>query len=526
MADPPDNNAYASASLADASLADASLAAAAAAASSATGGAGIEGWPLSSTRPLSAKSWGSFTNLLETATAISQTMPSDAMKAMDDYRIAVERIAQKIVERTADPTEGAFIEETFAYKRLKGVCFVGHVKTDLDSVAGAIGAANLFDGLACRSEDNLNGEITYVLNEVANVEVPPLFDETAGAGLPDENGEKRNVCLVDHNEPKQMVPSLASDMGRIIGCIDHHALSEGFASSKPLLIDIRPWGSMSTIITHLYIRLSSPISKSIARLLMCAILSDTLALRSVTTTDADRFAVAMLAKLGEIESPDTVAKQMFKNKTRWICNLGPYAMVRGDQKDFTVEGWKMGIAVLEVTDTAPVLAIADKLLLELRILKKEKGDRRGKENDVTAQLDFAFLFVVDVVKQCSVLLVCGGREYALASKAFPGCEFRVAKEGMGKAPGTTIALNQTLCDAGSLVSRKAQFVPALSQALASNFTCHRARVTDPSYKQGTSGALLDRVLSNRQAEVRVSLDGQQLERDVRVAESALYDQKW
>ncbi|XRB15370.1 manganese-dependent inorganic pyrophosphatase [Pseudoscourfieldia marina] len=483
------------------------------------------GWPISSTRPLSAKSWGSFTNLLEQATSLSQTMPSDAMQAMAKYRIAVENIANTIVERTADPLEGAFIEESFAYKRLKGACFVGHVKTDLDSVAGAIGAANLFDGLACRSEDNLNGEITYVLNEVANVDVPPLFDTTAGAGVPDENGERRSVCLVDHNEPKQMVPSLAKDMGRIIGCIDHHALAEGFTSSKPLLIDIRPWGSMSTIITHLYIRLSAPISKSIARLLMCAILSDTLALRSVTTTDADRFAVALLAKLGEIESPDTVAKQMFKNKTRWICNLGPYAMVRGDQKDFSVDGWKMGIAVLEVTDTAPVLAIADLLLLELRILKKEKGDRSGRENDVTAQLDFAFLFVVDVVKQCSVLLVCGGREYALASKAFPGCEFRIAKEGMVKAPGTTIELNQTLCNVGGMVSRKAQFVPSLSQPLAAGFTCHRTRVTDPAYKQGASGALLDRVLSNRQAEVRVSSESLQLERDVKVAESALYDQK-
>ena len=282
---------------------------------------------------------------------------------------------------------------------------------------------------------------------------------------------------------------------------------------------------MSTIITHLYIRLSAPISKSIARLLMCAILSDTLALRSVTTTDADRFAVALLAKLGEIESPDTVAKQMFKNKTRWICNLGPYAMVRGDQKDFSVDGWKMGISVLEVTDTAPVLAIADLLLLELRILKKEKGDSSGRENDVTAQLDFAFLFVVDVVKQCSVLLVCGGREYALASKAFPGCEFRIAKEGMVKAPGTTIELNQTLCNVGGMVSRKAQFVPSLSQPLAAGFTCHRTRVTDPAYKQGASGELLDRVLSNRQAEVRVSSESLQLERDVKVAESALYDQK-
>ena len=39
--------------------------------------------------------------------------------------------------------------------------------------------------------------------------------------------------------------------------------------------------------------------------------------------------------------------------------LGAYEMTRGDQKDFTANGWKVGIAVLEVTDTEPVLKVAD-----------------------------------------------------------------------------------------------------------------------------------------------------------------------
>jgi hypothetical protein len=34
-------------------------------------------------------------------------------------------------------------------------------------------------------------------------------------------------------------------------------------------------------------------------------------------------------------------------------------MSRGDQKDFTANGWKVGIAVREVTDTEPVLKVAD-----------------------------------------------------------------------------------------------------------------------------------------------------------------------
>jgi hypothetical protein len=69
-------------------------------------------------------------------------------------------------------------------------------------------------------------------------------------------------------------------------------------------------------------------------------------------------------------------------------------MVRGDQKDYTADGWKFGISVLEVTDMEPVLAVAGQLVLELRTLKVEKGNGVRKD-----ELDFAFVFIVDVAKQ-------------------------------------------------------------------------------------------------------------------------------
>merc|ERR1712061_618663 len=132
---------------------------------------------------------------------------------------------------------------------------------------------------------------------------------------------------------------------------------------------------MSSIVAHLYVRSNARMRPEVARLLMCAILSDTLNLQSVTTTNADRFAVALLAKFGEVEEkPDQIARLMFRAKTAWITSLGPYAMVRGDQKDFKWGEWKAGIAVLEVTDMEPVLALAEDLLVELRFLKKEKGN--------------------------------------------------------------------------------------------------------------------------------------------------------
>ena len=54
-----------------------------------------------------------------------------------------------------------------------------------------------------------------------------------------------------------------------------------------------------------------------------------------------------------------VAARSAQKSPASVPGLGAYEMSRGDQKDFTANGWKVGIAVLEVTDTEPVLKVAD-----------------------------------------------------------------------------------------------------------------------------------------------------------------------
>jgi len=219
--------------------------------------------------------------------------------------------------------------------------------------------------------------------------------------------------------------------------------------------------------------------KHVARILLAAILSDTLNLQSVTATTADQMMVTLLSIVGDVDDVEALAHGMFRAKTEWIVNLGAYEMTRGDQKDFTCCGWKIGIAVLEVTDSAPVLSVADQLLLELRILKIEKGRQVDGAHDRRKELDFSYLFVVDVAQQKSVLLICGGRELALANAAFPGCALRMAKPGL-QAPGEIINADQTLLDVGPIVSRKAQFVPAFFQALSDDFKCHKHPMSELS----------------------------------------------
>lgn len=83
------------------------------------------------------------------------------------------------------------------------------------------------------------------------MEAPPpierMIDEMPGAG----------VCLVDHQQTSQLNPSIPQK--RIIGVIDHHALqSETIITQSPIFMDIRPWGSMSTVSSPCYIDYLSP----------------------------------------------------------------------------------------------------------------------------------------------------------------------------------------------------------------------------------------------------------------------------
>ena len=60
--------------------------------------------------------------------------------------------------------------------------------------------------------------------------------------------EKR-ICIVDHNQFSQTPKCINQE--QIVGIIDHHATqSKTIQTSSPIYFDIRPWGSMSTILAH------------------------------------------------------------------------------------------------------------------------------------------------------------------------------------------------------------------------------------------------------------------------------------
>ena len=159
-------------------------------------------------------------------------------------------------------------------------------------MGGSIGAAALYGGRAALASE-INSETAFAL-EKFGVEKPPTIEEVLKA----EPNVK--ICLVDHQQTTQMNPAIDPD--NVVGVIDHHALqSNTIVTDRPIYIDIRPWGSMSTIIAHTFLTHNQRPPKHVAGMLLCAILSDTLNLQGPTTTEWDRLIVAVLSEIAQVD---------------------------------------------------------------------------------------------------------------------------------------------------------------------------------------------------------------------------------
>lgn len=126
---------------------------------------------------------------------------------------------------------------------IAGAIFCGHLVADLDSIAGAIGAATLYGGIPARASE-INSETQFALDHwgVSLDTIRPV--EEVLVEHPD-----KGVCLVDFQQTTQLNPAIKMD--KIVGVIDHHALqSSTIITNKPIFVDIRPWGSMSSILAY------------------------------------------------------------------------------------------------------------------------------------------------------------------------------------------------------------------------------------------------------------------------------------
>jgi manganese-dependent inorganic pyrophosphatase len=260
---------------------------------------------------------------------------------------------------------------------------IGHTNPDTDSIGSAILLAHLETTLGRITEPRalgpLNAETVFVL-ERFGIEHPPIIDSVGDA----------EVLIVDHTERAQAPADLSPD--RIVGIVDHHKLGDIQTTNPPSVI-IAPLGSCATIITQLYFQEDVEMSDALKGLALSCILSDTVILRSPTTTEDDRMIAHELADDLGIDI-DALGREQFAAKADFGAKL-PEEVLAIDMKAYEMGGKRIAIAQVELADPTSVLHARDTYLDAMRAA----CGRDGYD---------AFVFIVtDIIEEGSHLLVIG-----------------------------------------------------------------------------------------------------------------------
>jgi manganese-dependent inorganic pyrophosphatase len=242
------------------------------------------------------------------------------------------------------------------------------------------------------------------------------------------NFEKRKVILVDHNGFSQSV--LGIEEAKIEEVIDHHNLLN-IGTPDPINFRSMPVGCTCTIIYNMYKENNVDIPKSMAGIMLSAILSDTLLLKSVTTTDYDKTAVLELAKIAGVDYlkyGHEMIKSGFSIKGKNVAEL-----IEEDIKTFKANDKMVGISQIFTMDYEDI--------------KDNMNDfMKHIEDLASGKFDTVIVLITDIVKNGSYVFFDEKSKYILEN-VFNNDDF---KEG------------EYVQD---LLSRKKQLVPFVLELL-------------------------------------------------------------
>jgi len=238
---------------------------------------------------------------------------------------------------------------------------------------------------------------------------------------------KQKIILVDHNELSQAVEGAES--AEIVEIVDHHRLGT-IKTNKPIQFLAKPVGSTCSIIYEQFKNYGIMPGKNIALLLLSGILSDTVMLKSPTTTDYDISFVEELSGIVGLDYKE-YGKEMFY-ATDSLKSRKPSSVVRSDFKEYSEFGKAFGIGQVEVVNLDEIGDMKQDYIQALVEVCKDK------------KLDFAMLLVTDIVSADSILLVT---EFNEASRL----TYRRIDENTFDLPG--------------VLSRKKQLLPEILRVL-------------------------------------------------------------
>lgn len=306
------------------------------------------------------------------------------------------------------------------------VLVFGHANPDTDSIASAISYAYLLNQTGHEATAYALGapsEETQFALDHFGVAAPKVIEKAAEVADADTI-----LALVDHNEAQQSLP----DRGdyRIWSVVDHHRIAN-IETVEPLNYRAETVGCTSTILYKMYNEQGVDIPKDMAGMMLSAVISDTLLMKSPTCTPEDEAAIIALAALAGVDY-NTYGLDLLKAGTN-LSAKSCEELLDLDAKSFPMGSATVRIAQVNTVDVNDVLTRK----AELTELMQKNSEKEG--------YDLFVLLITNILDSNSTALITG-TETAKVESAF----------------GVTVT--DGLAELAGVVSRKKQVVPPLTKA--------------------------------------------------------------
>ena len=238
---------------------------------------------------------------------------------------------------------------------------------------------------------------------------------------------RQKIIMVDHNEAMQSVQGIED--AEIVEIVDHHRL-DAPKTRTPISIMASPVGSTCTIVYDQYRRYDVAMDGNMARLVLAGITSDTVMLKSPTTTMLDRHAVDDICSRFGIDY-EAFCKDLFSQGSS-LSSLDEVKAVSSDFKIYDECGVRFGIGQVEVTTFSDIGEVKERYIRALEQMKR------------TEKLEWTMLLVTNVMSEESVLITT---EYRKCYKLL----YEQKEDGVYSLPG--------------VLSRKKQLLPEITRVL-------------------------------------------------------------
>ena len=281
-------------------------------------------------------------------------------------------------------------------------------------------ATDMFeDGKAIMIKSKLRGFPVYEDNKYLGYVTRRCFLEAP----------KHNVILVDHNEASQSIKGL--ETANIVEIIDHHRLG-ALKTILPIYMDIEPLGSTCTIVYQQYLKHNMKPDETVAKVLLAGLISDTVILKSPTTTKTDVETANDLTKLAKVDLNE-FAEKMFSSMGGLTADVAN-EKIESDFKIYAENGVSVGIGQCEVVTLRDLDNYKDAYLKTLDEVRQKNS------------LNWAMLMITDVIKETSVLLTTD-------FKLNKNIQYKKLENNVYDMPGVLSRKKQLLPDVLSIINQ-------------------------------------------------------------------------